>query len=83
MSIGMGNQEHVPNWIAENDWSPERRIEWIGIIMALSSRDWSVKQKEPPGAPEPELWALYCLALSDTKEEAFELWQGFCENKGV
>lgn len=79
MSVRMGNRDHIPNWISENDWSAEKRLDWISRIMAFSPRDWSVKQKQTLGAPDPELWAIWCLACSDTKEEALESWWDFCD----
>jgi len=78
MSVKAGERGIIPNWIKENDWSAESRILWANTIMATSPRDWSCNI-ETLKHPDPELWALWCLITSDTKEEALESWWNFCD----
>ena len=70
----------TPNWILENDWSLESRVDWAKQIMAFSSRDWSRQDYATPGNPDAEKWALYCLIMNTTKEEALRAWNGFCRD---
>lgn len=80
MSIKVGQRSIIsiiPNWIKENDWSPEKRLDWARQIMAFSPRDWSINFSygDIPESHDFEIWALYCLITSDTKEEALETWR--------
>lgn len=81
MSIKLGKRGTVPNWIEENDWSAEKRIDWAKQIMAFSSRDWSINfnRDDIPKSHDPETWALWCLIVSGTKDEALESWWSFCD----
>ena len=80
MSINMGKVGVVPNWIEDNDWSYKARLNWISDIMTFSPRDWRVNDYATPGQPDPEKWALYILAVDETKEEAIESWNRFCKD---
>ena len=80
MSITGGVRGREPNWIAENDWSPASRLDWIHRIMAFSSRDWGRKDYGAPGTPDPEEWAIWILACIDSKDEALEVWYESCDN---
>lgn len=83
MSVKLGKRGDIPNWIAMNDWSAERRLEWAKTIMATSPRDWSrVPCRNlplPPRAPDPELWALWCLVCCETPDDAMRAWWDFCD----
>ena len=81
MSIKFGQRGIIPNWIEENDWSPEKRLDWANQIMVFSSRDWSINfyRGDIPESHDFETWALYCLIASDTKEEALENWWNLCD----
>lgn len=72
-----------PNWITENDWSDERRLHWLNILMAFDSRDWSVYPHAVGGAPDVKQWSIWCLVCSDTKGEAIEAWDGFVNDNQV
>ncbi|MCP4137530.1 MAG: hypothetical protein GY754_41570 [bacterium] len=67
-------KEIEPNWLKENDWTPEKRLEWAGKILANSPRDWRSNSGGVPGSPDPETWALWCLLCCDTKERARKEW---------
>lgn len=79
MSIKKGSPYYIPNWIKENDWTPESRLNWIRIIMTTSSRDWCYHTGADIKYPDAETWAIYLLSCCDTKDEAKELWEDFCE----
>ncbi|MCK5615076.1 hypothetical protein KAR91_75130 [Candidatus Pacearchaeota archaeon] len=81
MSIKFGQRGIIPNWIEGNDWSPEKRLDWAGRIMSLSSRDWSINfnSGDIPESHDPEMWALWCLIVSDTKDDALESWWSLCD----
>jgi hypothetical protein len=68
----------VPNWIAENDWSPEARIDWMRQIMAFSPRSWGEHPHAVPGAADPETWAVYCLVMCNTAKDALKKWNVYC-----
>jgi len=79
--MNIGKVGHIPNWIKENDWKAESRLEWISTIMALSPRDWSITHNigDMPSHYDAEKWAIWCLACCDTKNEALKTWCDFCE----
>lgn len=81
MSIKLGKSGIVPNWLRGNDWSAERRLKEASQIMAFSPRDWSINcnRGDIPESPDPEIWALWCLITSDTKQEALKMWWDFCD----
>ncbi len=72
-------KDYIPNWINENSWTAEDRIRWLQIIMALNSRDWSIKfnKGDIPESLDPTLWKIWCLVTCDTKKEAIETWKDF------
>jgi len=35
MSVKLGEVGRVPNWIANNDWSPAKRLEWLPLVTAV------------------------------------------------
>lgn len=81
MSVKSDKFSVIPNWIEENDWTPNSRIHWMQIIMAFSPRDWSINFNagDNPESADAEIWALWCLVMCDSKEEALESWKNFCK----
>ena len=69
-----------PNWIAENEFTAEDRLEWAQRIMAFSPRDWSMHDA---GArtDDPELWALYLVINAEDADDAWESWRAYCESE--
>lgn len=81
MGINLQSEfDEKPNWIEENDWSPQDRIEWMQKIMAFSPRDWSVATGDERGAPDAEMWAIYLLTNADGETDAWESWKMYCKN---
>ena len=80
MSIHLGKRGTAPNWIEENNWSSEKRLEWISVIMGFSSRDWAKHDFATQGTPDPEMWAIWILVNSDSKKDALETWYGYCDD---
>ena len=80
-----GIKVNIPNWISENDWTPEKRLYWANTIMSFSSRDWSIKfnHGDIPKSPDAEVWKIWCLITQDTKRDALKCWQEFCEQYHV
>jgi len=80
MSVKAGKPDVIPNWIQENDWSPEIRLYWITVITSFSSRDWSLYPYANSGMPDAESWAIWILAHSNNKNEAIKHWRDFCKD---
>lgn len=79
MSIGKSTTRgQVPNWIGDNDWTPERRLDWLRQILAFSPRSWGQYPHATPGADDPETWAVWCLVMCETKEKALRHWNVYC-----
>jgi len=79
MSVKIGKRGYIPNWIKYNDWSYESRIKFANEIMAFSPRDWSKYDYADGGVCDTEKWALWCLIICDTKEDALNQWYDFCD----
>ena len=73
----MKTVKHRPNWLTDNDWSHEKRLDWIKILMVFDSRDWSIYPYATGGKPDQKSWAIFCLSCFDTKKEATRAWQDF------
>jgi len=78
MSVKINKDGKIPNWISENAWSAENRLDWINQIMAFSPRCWSVVQPTDQKYYDAESWAIWCLACCDSKDAALEAWNNFC-----
>ena len=67
----------LPNWITENDWSLEQRMDFAKDIMVFSAQDWSTYPYATSGMPNDETWILWCLICCDTKAKATKAWKDF------
>lgn len=73
--------DDYPNWL-QIEWTPEERLHAAGEIMAFSSQSWGTYHGGlEKGAPKTETWALYCLILSDSRDEARDLWRDYVAEK--
>ena len=65
------------------EWTAEKRLDAIHKIMSFSPRDWSIIDPEHYTGKykDKESWNIWCLACSDTREDALNAWNGFLNDE--